>query len=84
MRKALAKAIELDGTKEALEKIRNEARIALPSMTFHESNVAYSESTSCAPGGTSCRNSDCCEGMACLYIPGVEYSFCVDMNTSKR
>lgn len=81
LRKALTKAIELDGTKEALKKVRDEARIALPSMKFHETNVAYSEmSTSCAPGGTSCRNSDCCEGMACLYIPGVEDSFCVDMS----
>lgn len=91
LRKALTKAILLEGAEEALATVRHEAQLALPSMTFIETTnddevllaqQPEGETTKCAQPGMLCGSANaqqCCDGMSCLFNPVIDASFCVDM-----
>lgn len=85
LRKALTKAILLEGADEALATVRHEAQLALPSLTFIEStddDEVQTQQLECAQPGMLCGSSNtqrCCDGMTCLFNPAIDASFCVGM-----
>jgi hypothetical protein len=76
-------AILVGGKKEALRKLRAEARMIIPSLLFPPKTLPSSDKgglgmEKCAMPGNTCDIDGCCgNGTSCVYVSDLDSNFCV-------